>query len=458
MSDNKGFTALVERQRTYYLSGATRSYEFRMDMLRKLKAAIIENEKLLLDGLKADLNKSAEESYFCEIGIVLDELSFHLKRLKKWMKNKRVTSSLAQFPGRCFQAPEPYGVTLIMSPWNYPVNLAFEPLIGAISAGNTAVIKPSNYAPATSSAIKKIISSAFPEEFIAVVEGGREQNSGLLEQRFDYIFFTGSPGVGKVVMKAASENLTPVTLELGGKSPTIVDETANIKLAAKRIAFGKTLNGGQTCVEPDYLLIQESVKEEFVKAFKDAVEKFFPQNDYSQMVTIVTQKHFERLKGLMVDGEIVLGGRTEEASRFIEPTLIEGITLDSPIMKEEIFGPLLPVITYQNLDECIAVIQKLEKPLALYLFSTSKENQGKILSTCSFGGGCINDVIMHFVNPRLPFGGVGHAGMGSYHGKKSFDTFTHYRSIFRQSNKIDLPMRYMPYRTAMDKLVRKVLK
>ncbi len=458
MSDTTTFTQLVEKQRAYYLTGATRGYEFRLKMLQKLKTAIIQNEELLLEGLKRDLNKTAQESYFSEIGIVLDEITFHTKRLRKWMKNKRVRPSLAQFPGSCFIAPEPYGVTLIMAPWNYPVNLSFEPLIGAISGGNTAILKPSNYAPATSKAMEQILRSTFPQEYIAVVEGGREQNAGLLEQRFDYIFFTGSPGVGKVVMAAAAKNLTPHTLELGGKSPVIVDETANIKLAAKRIAFGKTLNGGQTCVEPDYLLIHESVKEAFVKEFEKAVEGFFPGGDQSKMVTIITQKHYDRLKGLMEDGNIILGGKTDDSRRFIEPTLIDGVTLKSPIMQEEIFGPLLPVITYQKLEECITTIQTMERPLALYIFSSNQQNRQTIFNNCSFGGGCINDVIMHFVNPNLPFGGVGHSGMGSYHGKKSFDTFTHYRSIFKQNNKIDLPMRYMPYTSTMDKLVRKVLK
>ena len=458
MSENRLFAQLVEKQREYFLTGATRSYEFRLEMLKKLKAAILQNEGLLLDGLKSDLNKTAEESYFSEVGIVLDELSFHIKRLKKWMKNRRIAPSLAQFPGSCFQSAQPYGVTLIMAPWNYPVNLAFEPLIGAISAGNTAILKPSNYAPATSKAIEKILSATFSKEYIAVVEGGREQNASLLEERFDYLFFTGSPGVGKVVMEAAAKNLTPHTLELGGKSPVIVDETANIKLAAKRIAFGKTLNGGQTCVEPDYLLIHESVKEAFVREFEKAVKGFFPEGDQSKMVTIITQKHYERLKGLMEDGKIIYGGKTDDSRRFIEPTLIEGITLEAPIMQEEIFGPLLPIITFKEIKECIAAIQTMEKPLALYIFSADKQNQQAVFDHCSFGGGCINDVIMHFVNPRLPFGGVGHSGMGSYHGKKSFDTFTHYRSIFKQSNKIDLPMRYMPYSSKKDKLVRRVLK
>ncbi|NLB90278.1 MAG: aldehyde dehydrogenase [Clostridiales bacterium] len=452
------FRQMIDDQRNYFSTGITKSYAFRLEALKKLKKAIIENEQLLAAAMKADLNKSPSESYFCETGIVLDEIGVHIKKLKKWMKNERVTPSLAQFPGSCFRSPEPYGVVLIMAPWNYPINLCFEPVIGAISAGNTMVVKPSNYAPETSHVIAKILGETFPAQYVCVVEGGRQQNSALLEQRFDYIFFTGSPAVGKIVMESAAKNLTPVTLELGGKSPVIVDETANIPLAARRIAFGKVLNAGQTCVEPDYLLIHSSVKDAFVKAFAEALEKFFPKGDYASMVTIITQKHYERIKGLMEGEKILLGGRYEDERRFIEPTLIDGVTLDSPIMKEEIFGPLLPMMTFDHLEEGINVIHSMEKPLALYLFSTNKENQQKILDSCSFGGGCINDVIMHFVNPKLPFGGVGHSGMGSYHGKKSFETFSHYRSVFKQSSKIDLPIRYMPYTRKKDALIRKVFK
>lgn len=449
---------MVQSQREYFLTGDTRSYEFRAEALRKLKEAIIKNEKELSDALKSDLNKSATEAYLTEIGIVLDEISFHQKHLKKWMKRKRAKAAIGQLTGRCFIAPEPYGVALIISPWNYPVNLCFEPLIGAISGGNCAVIKPSAYAPATSAVIAKLISETFPKEYITVIEGGRQQNAQLLEEKFDYIFFTGSVEVGKVVMEAASKHLTPVTLELGGKSPVIVDETANIKLAAKRIAFGKVINAGQTCVEPDYLFIHETKKEEFVEEFKKALKEFFPDGDMSDMCTIISDKHYARVKKLMEGEKIILGGESDDSRRFIEPTLLDGITFESPIMKEEIFGPLLPIITYKDLDECIRFIQSRPRPLALYIFTESKANSERILSTCSFGGGCINDVIMHIVTPYMPFGGVGYSGMGDYHGKKSFDTFTHYRSILSQSTRMDVNLRYMPYDDKKLRLLKKVLK
>jgi aldehyde dehydrogenase (NAD+) len=449
---------MVQSQREYFLTGATRGYEFRAEALRKLKEAIIKNEKELSDALKSDLNRSICEAYSTEIGIVLDEISFHQKHLKKWMRRKSVKTAIGQLPGRCFIAPEPYGVALIMAPWNYPINLCFEPLIGAISGGNCAVVKPSAYAPATSAAIEKLISETFPKEYIAVIEGGRQQNALLLEEKFDYIFFTGSVEVGKVVMASASKHLTPVTLELGGKSPVIVDETANIRLAAKRIAFGKVTNAGQTCVEPDYLFIHESMKNAFVEEFKNALRGFFPDGDMSNMCTIVSEKHYARVKGLMEGEHIILGGGTDDSRRFIEPTLLDGITFESPIMQEEIFGPLLPVMTYKSLDECIKYIQSRPKPLALYLFTESKANRERILSTCSFGGGCINDAMIHIATSYMPFGGVGASGMGGYHGKKSFDTFTHYRSIFSQSTKMDVGVRYMPYSEKRLSLLKKMLK
>lgn len=449
---------IVEEQRKFYLTGKTLEYKFRMKALSRLKKAILQNEEVLFEALASDLNKSKTEAFLCEIGIVLDEIRYHQKNLYKWMKKQTILPSIGQMPGICFRLPEPYGVTLIMAPWNYPVNLCFTPLIGAISAGNTAVLKPSAYAPATSKAIEKIISEAFPQNYIAVVSGGRKENSMLLDEKFDYIFFTGSPTVGKVVMESAAKHLTPVTLELGGKSPVIVDETANIRLAARRIAFGKVTNAGQTCVAPDYLLIHSKVKNKFVAEYKRALQSFFPENNMSRMVTIISDKHYERLKNLLKDGRIILGGLCDDERRFIEPTLIDGVTLSSPIMGEEIFGPILPIITYENLNECIDIIRSLPKPLALYIFSENKNTVRKIYRTCSFGGGCINDTILHLANPRLPFGGVGNSGMGSYHGKKSFETFTHYRSIFRQSSKIDIPLRYMPYTDMKLQLLKKILR
>ena len=449
---------MVKAQRKFYSTGNTKSYSFRMKALSRLRKAILNNEDILYDALASDLNKTKHEAYLCELGIVLDEIKFHMKHLRSWMRRRPVLPYFSQLPGSCFRSPEPYGVTLIMAPWNDPINLCFEPLIGAISAGNTAIIKPSGYAPATSKAIKKIIAEAFPPYYIDVVEGGREENTSLLKEEFDYIFFTGSPAVGKVVMEAASKHLTPVTLELGGKSPVIVDKTANIRLAARRIAFGKVTNGGQTCVAPDYLLIHKSIRDKFVEAYEAELMSFFPHGEMSDMVTIISKRHYDRLKALMTEGHIVLGGRYDDDRRFIMPTLIDQVDLDSPIMKEEIFGPILPMITYDKIDDFIDMINTLPKPLAFYIFSEDKRIINRLLNGCSFGGGCINDTIMHLVNPRLPFGGVGASGMGSYHGRMSFETFSHYRSIFRQSTKIDLPLRYMPYTEKKLKLIKKILK
>ena len=448
---------IVSAQREYYLSGATRSYEFRMDALASLKAAIQRNEQLIMDALKADLNKSGSEAYIFEIGLVLEEISYHEKHLREWMRERTVPGAMGMRTGKSFVSPEPYGVTLIMSPWNYPVNLCFEPLVGAISCGNTAVIKPSAYAPRCAAAFAKLIGEAFAPEYITVVEGGREENAALLNERFDYIFFTGSVAVGRTVMAAAAKNLTPVTLELGGKSPVIVDETANIPLAAKRVAFGKTVNAGQTCVAPDYLFIHESVKDEFIENYKKWLKKFFPKN-HDQMVTIISDKHYKRVKRLLEDGNKLIGGGFDDTRRFIEPTVIDGLSFDSPIMQEEIFGPLLPVFAYKDLDECIAFIRSREKPLALYMFSECQDNIRRVLDNCAFGGGCINDTLMHLGNANLPFGGVGNSGMGSYHGEKSFETFSHFRSVFHQSGMLDEPVRYMPYSDMRLALMKKLLK
>ena len=429
-----------------------------MDALKKLQKAIQENEPLINAAMKADLNKCPFETYMTETGMVLDELRFHIKHLPRWMKSKSVKTPITQFHAKSFISPEPYGIVLVMSPWNYPVQLCLEPVVGAISAGNCVIIKPSAYAGATSHAIAKIIGDIFPQEYIAVVEGGREENKALLEEAFDYIFFTGSVEVGKTVMAAAAKHLTPVTLELGGKSPAIVDETANIPLAAKRIAFGKVLNAGQTCVEPDYLMIHESVKDRFLEEFKKALNEFFPNGDYSEMPVIISEKHFARVTGLLKDENIAIGGGSDAARRFVEPTVLVDITPDSPIMQEEIFGPILPVMTYKELTTCISFIRSRPKPLALYLFTQNSEVEKRVLDACSFGGGCINDTIIHLANPRLGFGGVGHSGMGSYHGKLSFDTFTHYRSIVKKSTWIDLPMRYHPYKEQYFKMIRMLMK
>lgn len=366
-----------------------------------------------------DFRKAPMEVYMCETGMVLEEVRFHLKHLKGWMRERTVPTPLAQFPSKSFVSPEPYGVALIISPWNYPVQLCLSPLVGAISGGNCAVVKPSAYAPATSAAIAKLIAENFDPRYIAAVEGGRAENSALLSQRFDTIFFTGSVAVGKVVMEAAAKHLTPVTLELGGKSPAIVDKTADVKLAARRIAFGKVLNAGQTCVEPDYLLIEKSVKPAFIEAYRQALREFFPDGKMDEMPVIVSEKHFARVTALLEGQTAVVGGEFDEKTRFVAPTLLDGVSPDSPVMQEEIFGPILPMLDFDRLDEAINFIRSREKPLALYLFTSDKAAERRVLDTCSFGGGCINDTIIHLATTHMPFGGVGNSGMGSYHGKKA---------------------------------------
>ena len=449
---------IVESEKHFFRTGVTRGVDFRIDMLKKFRKAIIENDELISAALKADLNKQPFESYMCETGLLLEEINFHIKRLKKWSKTRRVKSGIGQLPGKSYICPEPYGVVLIMAPWNYPVQLCLMPLVGAISAGNCAVVKPSAYAPESSRVISKLIESAFPTGFVTAVEGGREANKALLDEPFDYIFFTGSVAVGKTVMEAAAKRLTPVTLELGGKSPIIVDETANLQLAARRIAFGKVLNAGQTCVAPDYLMIEKSVEAPFFEEYKKALADFFPDGDMSGMVRIINDRHFERVCNILDNsGNIVIGGARDAETRFIEPAVLTEVPIDSPAMQQEIFGPVLPVLPYEKLDDCIDFIRSRPKPLALYIFSENKMNQEKVLNSCSFGGGCINDTVIHLASSHMSFGGVGESGMGSYHGKKSFDTFTHYRSVLKQG-KLDVKLRYFPYKSGKEKITRMILK
>ena len=449
---------IVESEKHFFRTGVTRGVDFRIDMLKKFRKAIIENDELISAALKADLNKQPFESYMCETGLLLEEINFHIKRLKKWSKTRRVKSGIGQLPGKSYVCPEPYGVVLIMAPWNYPVQLCLLPLVGAISAGNCAVVKPSAYAPESSRVISKLIESAFPTGFVTAVEGGRDANKALLDEPFDYIFFTGSVAVGKTVMEAAAKRLTPVTLELGGKSPIIVDETANLPLAARRIAFGKVLNAGQTCVAPDYLMIEKSVEAPFIEEYKKALASFFPEGDMSGMVRIINDKHFERVCNILDNsGSIAIGGARDAETRFIEPAVLTGVPVDSPAMQQEIFGPVLPVLPYEKLDDCIDFIRSRPKPLALYIFSENKMNQEKVLNSCSFGGGCINDTVIHLASSHMSFGGVGESGMGSYHGKKSFDTFTHYRSVLKQG-KLDVKLRYFPYKSGKEKIIRMILK
>ncbi|MEG1964839.1 MAG: aldehyde dehydrogenase [Oscillospiraceae bacterium] len=454
------FNGIVNLQREYFKSGATKSYDTRIKSLLILKNIIINHQNEIELALKKDLNKSPTEAFLTEISTVLDELSYMIKNLSKLMKNKSVSTPIVQFYSKSFISPEPYGVTLIMSPWNYPFYLTFAPLIGALAAGNTVIIKPSDYAANTSALIKTLIETYFPPKYVSVVIGGREENKALLEEKYDYIFFTGSPSVGKLVMTKAAVNLTPISLELGGKSPCIIDKTANIKLAAKRIAFGKHLNAGQTCIAPDYILIDKSIKNEFIRYYKQYVYEFFGEEPLksNELCKIINEKHFNRLINLMKNETIVFGGEFDENTRQISPTLLDNITFDSKIMQEEIFGPIMPLISFNFLDEALDYITSNHKPLALYLFSNSKVNQKNIMSICSFGGGCINDTIMHIANSNLPFGGVGNSGMGAYHGKYSFDTFSHFRGILKKTTLFDIPLRYYPYDDTKSKLLRKILK
>ena len=449
---------LAAQQRTYFNTGATRTAAFRRQALERLRAALLEHEEELNAALLADLNKAPAESYFTETGMVLEELRFQLKHFEKWARPRRVITPLAQFPSRGERLPEPYGCVLIMAPWNYPVQLCLTPLAGAIAAGNCAVVKPSAYAPASSAAIARLLGEIFPPEFVAVVEGGRGENRALLEQKFDYIFFTGSPAVGREVMAAGAKNLTPVTLELGGKSPVIVDATADIPLAARRIAFGKVLNAGQTCVAPDYLLLHRSVKDAFVREYRRALEEFFPGGDYEELPCIVNDKHFRRASCLLAEQRVLIGGETDATRRFIAPTLLDETDPAAPVMQEEIFAPILPMLCWQEREEVVRFVQSRPKPLALYLFTRDKEMERAVFDRCSFGGGCVNDTIVHLACSGLPFGGVGNSGMGSYHGKQSFDTFTHYRSVLKKTNWLDLPMRYHPYRGEKLRWIRRFLK
>jgi aldehyde dehydrogenase (NAD+) len=448
---------LIERQQAYFATGATLDYSFRVTALKKLSAAIGEMEPDILAALAADLNKSEIEGYMTEIGTVKSEIKVTVKSLSKWMKRKRVKTPLALFPAACYTVPEPYGVALIIAPWNYPFMLTISPLISAIAAGNCAVVKPSAYAPAVAKVVEKLIARCFDDAYCAVVLGSRRENTELLEEKFDYIFFTGSVAVGRVVMEAAAKHLTPVTLELGGKSPAIVDETADIDLAARRLVFGKYMNAGQTCVAPDYVLVHKSKKGELIERLRHHIAHAYPR-DASGAVTdyprIVNEKHFERLCGLMEGEQIVIGGEAFPDRLSIAPAVLDCVSFNAPMMQEEIFGPLLPLIEYDRLDDAIIEIRCRPKPLALYLFSSDASTWQRVEKTVSFGGGCVNDCAMHVSSPHLPFGGVGESGMGQYHGKAGFDTFSHYKGIVNKSTKIDFDLRYRPYDRKKAKMIR----
>ncbi len=451
--------SLVQAQRSHFQTGAALGLTARRTALKRLGAAIRAHERDISAALMADLNKSSTEGYMCEVGLTLSELSFVEKRLARWMRDRNHLTPLAQFPARSFTVQEPYGVVLIMSPWNYPFLLTMEPLIGAIAAGNCCVVKPSAYSPATSAVIRDILSQCFPPEYVAVVEGGRAENQALLDQKFDYIFFTGGTAVGKEVMSKAAKHLTPVTLELGGKSPCIVDATARLELAAKRVVFGKLLNCGQTCVAPDYLLIDRQVKDRFLAHLRKQISlQYGDALDNNGYVRMVNRKHFDRVLGLIDPSKVVLGGGSNPDALKIQPTVLDGVSPEDPVMGEEIFGPVLPVLPFDRVEEALEFVNARPRPLALYLFSREKRVQELFLRRASFGGGCINDTIIHLATSRMPFGGVGNSGMGGYHGRASFDTFSHRKSIVKKSPWIDLPVRYAPYTPVKNQLLRLFLR
>lgn len=451
---------IVKEQRKYFNEFNTRDVNTRIDTLKTIQKWILNNEDKIYEALEKDLNKCDAESYMCEIGMALSDIRYQIKHLKKWCKRKIVLTSISQFPSIAYKYYEPYGVTLVMSTWNYPFLLSIQPTIASIAAGNTVILKPSAYAPNTSSLLNKMFTETCNKDLVTVIEGGRHENEEILNQKYDYIFFTGSSTVGKLVMSKASENLIPVTLELGGKSPCIIDDDENFKTCVKRCLFGKLLNAGQTCIATDYLFIRNDLKERFIEESRIIIDEFFGENPLNsdQMVKIINKKHFDRLKGLIKDEKILLGGNFDNETLKIEPTLIDVKSKNSKIMQEEIFGPILPIMTYKNIDEVIEYINDHEKPLACYIFSSDKIIQDKIIQKCSFGGGCINDTIMHVIPHNLPFGGVGSSGIGSYHGKYSFKTFSHEKSILNKSKSFDTSIIYYPYNKLKLKLSKLFLR
>ncbi len=451
---------ILTKQKEYFATGATLSVISRTIALKKLQEQVQNHTEEICAALKMDLGKSSSESFMCEIGLVLSEITYMLKHIRKFAKDKTVYTSLSQFPSRSYIKTVPYGSVLIMSPWNYPFLLTMEPLIDALAAGNTCVVKPSAYSPETTKIITKIIGRCFTPELVSVVTGGRAENSCLLQQNFDYIFFTGSEFVGKEVLRQAAENLTPVTLELGGKSPCIVDRSANIPVAARRIVFGKFLNCGQTCVAPDYIYCHKDIKDEFLAAVKKEIKKQFGKNplENSNYGKIINEKHFQRLCGLIDSEKTVHGGESDSLSQQIAPTVLDNVTWDDAVMGEEIFGPIMPILTFTSLKELIELINSKPHPLAAYYFSENKKDCDYFTTHCTYGGGCVNDTVIHLASANLGFGGIGASGMGTYHGKFGFDTFSHKKSIVHKKTWLDLPMRYQPYHKISDKIVRMFLK
>ncbi len=441
---------LLEAQRAYYKTGATIPVAFRIAQLKKLYEAVKKYETQINQALKADLGKSHYEGFMCETGLVLSEISYMLRHIKGFAKRKTVWTPLAQFPSHSFRQPVPYGNVLIMSPWNYPFLLTMDPLTNAIAAGNTAIVKPSAYSPATGKIVQKIIAECFDPEYVAVVMGGRAENAALLEQRFDMIFFTGSQAVGKEVLRHAAEHLTPTVLELGGKSPCIMEASANIPLAAKRIVWGKYLNCGQTCVAPDYILCEKSVKEAFVAEVIKQIKSQFGEKplENPNYGKIINEKHFARLCGLIDPKKVVIGGQTNAACQ-IAPTVMDNVTWEDPVMGQEIFGPIMPILTFEDFDDLVDELKAKDKPLALYLFSGNKGHIKRVTTELSYGGGCINDVVIHLATSEMGFGGVGESGMGAYHGKAGFEAFSHYKSMVDKKTWLDLPMRYQPFQSKL---------
>ena len=459
-SDILNIEELLKKQKEFYQSGATLPVKFRIKMLLKLYKCIQKYEKEINEAVKKDLGKCEFDGFMCETGLVLMELNYMIRHTFSYAKKHKVYTPIGQCIGSSYKKASPYGNVLIMSPWNYPFLLTMTPVSDAIAAGNTIIVKPSAYSPASSAVIKKIIEECFPPEYVAVVTGGREENKELLNQKFDMIFFTGSQAVGKEILHKAADTLTPVVLELGGKNPCIVDSSAKIKLAAKRIVFGKFLNCGQTCVAPDYVICHSNIKEEFISEVKKQIIKQFGDNilDNDEWGKIVNEKHFNRICNLIEENKVVCGGEKDINKLKIAPTVMSNVTWDDKVMQEEIFGPIMPILTYDTIEEVINTVNSHDKPLALYLFTKDNTTIQKITAKCSYGGGCINDVIIHLATSNMGFGGVGESGMGSYHGKTGFDTFTHYKSIVDKKTWLDLPMRYQPYSKLNTKLIRFFLK
>jgi acyl-CoA reductase-like NAD-dependent aldehyde dehydrogenase len=451
---------IIDNQRSFFKSQKTYDISFRIDSLKKLKASIKLQENHIATALYEDLGKSSFESYMTEIGMVYEEINFMITHVRKFAKDRHVLTPIVHFPGRSFRRPSPYGSVLIMSPWNYPFLLSLVPLVDAIAAGNTVVLKPGSYASKTSILLKKIIEETFNRHHVVVILGGREENQALLEQKFDYIFFTGSTNVGRMVMEKAAKHLTPITLELGGKSPTIVGDTADLKMAARRIIFGKLINCGQTCIAPDYVIVAHSIKDEFIRLLIEEIKSQYGEQPLTNANygKIINEKHFIRLTNLLVNQKVIFGGQHNKKTMQIEPTIVDEVTLDSPLMKEELFGPILPILTYKTIEDIFNIVNENPTPLALYLFTKNKVMEKKIISTIQFGGGCINDTIIHIATTKMPFGGVGTSGMGSYHGKQGFDTFSHFKSIMKKGYLFDLIIRYQPYTRFKEKIVRKFMK